>query len=156
MRHHPDVAGEEDPDEKNKSAEKFMRARKAFDSIVEVHDGMSALREDVEADKNLNDMMSDEEFDSWFLNETGHSNPFNFDIDPKTMREVADMTEKMGGGLDRDGGMWHLAKMVTQSVKGGKEGGNILSLEAGEMRDEQGQSVDGVLRRRRRITRGRR
>eukprot|EP00567_Pseudictyota_dubia_P010124 CAMPEP_0197462716 /NCGR_PEP_ID=MMETSP1175-20131217/59883_1 /TAXON_ID=1003142 /ORGANISM="Triceratium dubium, Strain CCMP147" /LENGTH=64 /DNA_ID=CAMNT_0042998297 /DNA_START=15 /DNA_END=205 /DNA_ORIENTATION=- len=64
---------------------------------------MSALREEVELEKELMSQMSDKEFDAWFEHETGHSNPFQFDLDPATMREVADMTEEIGGGLDRDG-----------------------------------------------------
>ena len=45
-------------------------------------------------------------YSAWFLNETGHSNPYSFDLDPQTMREVAEAAETMGGGAERDGGMW--------------------------------------------------
>lgn len=155
MSHHPDVVGEEEPEVKRKSIELFMRSRKAFEDIVEVDDGMSALREEVELEEKLKAQMSDEEFDAWFEHETGHSNLFQFDLDPATMREVADMTDELGGGLDRDGGMWTLAKMVTQSVKCGKEAASILRLEAGELEAGNQQSVDGVLRRRRRRPRRR-
>jgi len=43
------------------------------------------------------------------------------------MREVADMHANMAGshGLDRDGGMWHLASMAANAVKSGKEGGAL-------------------------------
>eukprot|EP00566_Odontella_aurita_P021248 CAMPEP_0113578118 /NCGR_PEP_ID=MMETSP0015_2-20120614/29285_1 /TAXON_ID=2838 /ORGANISM="Odontella" /LENGTH=217 /DNA_ID=CAMNT_0000481851 /DNA_START=317 /DNA_END=970 /DNA_ORIENTATION=+ /assembly_acc=CAM_ASM_000160 len=150
MAHHPDVVGEEDPAVRERSVELFMRSRKAFEAIVEVDDGMSALREEVELEEKLRAKMSDEEFDAWFLHETGHSNPFQFDLDPATMREVAEMTDEIGGGLDRDGGMWQLANMVSQSVKGGKEAASMLRLEAGEVQDVNQDPVDGVLRRRRR------
>jgi len=45
-------------------------------------------------------------FSAWFLHETGKNNPYQFDLDPATIREVADMTEKLGGdfgGGERDG-----------------------------------------------------
>ena len=96
--------------------------------------------------------MTDEEFDAWFCAETGHSNPFQFDLDPATMREVADMTSEIGGGLDRDGGMWTLASMVSRSVESGKDSAaSILRLEAGEIRAGD-EPVDGTLRRRRRAS----
>lgn len=151
MQHHPDVVGELEGDEKQKSVDLFMKSRQAFESIVEVEGGMAALREEIEMEKGLKKQskMSDEEFDAWFLDETGHNNPFSFDIDPATMREVADMTDTIGGGLDRDGGMWTLANMVSRSVKDGKESASVLRLEAGEIREGE-EPVDGVLRRRRR------
>ena len=151
MQHHPDVVGELEGDEKQKSVDLFMKSRQAFESIVEVEGGMAALREEVEMEKGLKkkSKMSDEEFDAWFLDETGHNNPFSFDIDPATMREVADMTDTIGGGLDRDGGMWTLANMVSRSVKDGKESASVLRLEAGEIREGE-EPVDGILRRRRR------
>ena len=150
MSHHPDVVGEEDPDQKRKSIEKFMKVREAFEAVVEIDGGMSALRQDVELENEISSKskMSDEEFDSWFHNETGHKNSFSFDMDPAVMREVADMTDEMGGGLDRDGGMWTLANMVSRSVKGGKEAASVLRLEAGDVRSD-GEQVDGKLRRRR-------
>ena len=151
MQHHPDVVGELEGAEKQNSVDLFMKSRQAFESIVEVEGGMAALREEVELEKGLKKQskMSDEEFDAWFLDETGHNNPFSFDIDPATMREVAEMTDTIGGGLDRDGGMWTLANMVSRSVKDGKESASVLRLEAGEIRADE-EPVDGVLRRRRR------
>ena len=91
---------------------------------------------------------------AWFLNETGHSNPYNFDLDPQTMREVAEAAETMGGGAERDGGMWGLARMIGNTVKDGKnqQNGNVLRLEAGgnigDVEDDL--DIDGTLRRRRR------
>ena len=94
--------------------------------------------------------MSKEEFDAWFLNETGRNNPYQFDLDPATMREVADMTEKLGdyGGGERDGGMWTLARMITRDVNSGKDAASILRLEAGQIKDNP-EPLDGRLRRRR-------
>lgn len=68
------------------------------------------------------------------------------------MREVAEMTDDIGGGLDRDGGMWTLAKMVSNTVKSGKEAGSMLRLEAGKTNKEDDGIAPGQmgkLRRRR-------
>jgi hypothetical protein len=34
-------------------------------------------------------------------------------MDPETMKEVANMTGTIGGGLDQDEGVWALSRMVT-------------------------------------------
>ena len=62
------------------------------------------------------------------------------------------MTEDMSVGLDRDGGMWTLAKMVTSAVKSGGEAGTLLRLDAGDIKDgaNAGGGSSGPLRRRRR------
>ena len=70
------------------------------------------------------------------------------------MREVAEAAETMGGGAERDGGMWGLARMIGNTVKDGKnqQNGNVLRLEAGgnigDVEDDL--DIDGTLRRRRR------
>ncbi len=67
------------------------------------------------------------------------------------MREVAEAAATMGGGAERDGGMWGLARMIGNAVKDGKEKGNILRLEAGEIRRHDDDEEDeGKFRRRRR------
>jgi len=130
------------------SIERFHRAKKAFDELVEVEDGYCALRIEVEAEEELKkNQMTDAEFDKWFLNETGHANPYNFDIDPATAREVAEVTSTMGGGLDRDGGMWTLANMISEGVKGGTK--DVLKLEQGEIKEGL-ESENKSSRRRRR------
>jgi len=71
---------------------------------VECEDtGLCLLRSEVEEDGDGDASMSDEEFDSWFEEETGRANPFSFDLDPAVMREVASMHDDMAGshGLDR-------------------------------------------------------
>ncbi|CAJ1952214.1 unnamed protein product [Cylindrotheca closterium] len=141
MENHPDTHGQEmTEEEKDKMRDVFINARIAFESLVEDTDGTAILIEDAE------DAMDN--FDSWFKNETGLKTPFQLDIDPETMKEVAKMTDEIGGdsGLDRDGGMWALARMVTSTVKSGGDAATLLRLEAG---DDQGRSVDGELRRRR-------
>eukprot|EP00592_Proboscia_alata_P008675 CAMPEP_0194355948 /NCGR_PEP_ID=MMETSP0174-20130528/3790_1 /TAXON_ID=216777 /ORGANISM="Proboscia alata, Strain PI-D3" /LENGTH=154 /DNA_ID=CAMNT_0039125435 /DNA_START=161 /DNA_END=625 /DNA_ORIENTATION=- len=126
MKHHPDTASFDSEEEKKKGVEKFMRIRSAFESIVEAEDGYSEI---VKAEGD------DDDFNNWFYAETGHEapNPFDFQLDPDTLREIAEMREvNHNGGLDR-GGMWHMATMVTQGldISGGL--GKPMKLEAGEM-----------------------
>eukprot|EP00569_Conticribra_weissflogii_P020881 CAMPEP_0171436428 /NCGR_PEP_ID=MMETSP0881-20121228/14234_1 /TAXON_ID=67004 /ORGANISM="Thalassiosira weissflogii, Strain CCMP1336" /LENGTH=121 /DNA_ID=CAMNT_0011957789 /DNA_START=353 /DNA_END=714 /DNA_ORIENTATION=- len=121
MKHHPDTVGNECEETRQKSQQIFMKCRSALEMLVECETtGKALLKTDVEEARQ----MTNEEFDSWFEKETGHSNPFNFDLDPELMREVADMHEEMESshGLDRDGGMWHLASLISSTVKSGKEG----------------------------------
>ena len=167
MKHHPDKAGSDvDEETRDRSREIFVRCRAALESLVECEcTGACLPRSEAErpsgtgggGDGGGGDAMSDEEFDSWFARETGHQNPFQFDLDPATMREVADMHDGMAGshGLDRDGGMWHLASLISSAVKSGKEGGaeSLLRLEAGNPSDaiEAGGKLDR--RRKRRTTR---
>ena len=128
-----------------------MKCRSALESLVECEStGVALLKTEVEEART----MSNEEFDSWFEKETGKQSPFALNIDPATMREVASMHEDMEGshGLDRDGGMWHLASMISSTVKSGKEGKDLLKLEAGRVEEE----AKGRLDNRRRRTRGRR
>ena len=157
MKHHPDTVGNDCEETRQKSQNIFMKCRAALESFVEYDDtGKCILKSDkVEEEKSR---MSNEEFDDWFKEETGHNNPFQFDLDPSVMREVADTMTDMEGshGLDRDGGMWHLASMISSAVKSGKEGAeSVLKLEAGNVRPEDVEAK-GKLERRRKRTRGRR
>lgn len=144
MKNHPDTIASGDntvsDEEREKMRDTFIQARIAFESLAEdPSDGMAIMKED------LDEAMDN--FDSWFKSETGLNTPFQFDMDPATMKEVASMTEKIGGGLDRDGGMWALARMVTASVKSGSGAGTPLRLEAGDVKDRV---ANGSLLRRRR------
>jgi len=100
MANHPDMHIE-GLSEKEQEAmrDKFIEARMAFERLEEdPEDGTAILVEEL-IDRESN-------FDSWFKNETGLKNPFDVNIDPETMKEVAEMTEKLGGmeGMARDGG----------------------------------------------------
>ena len=148
MQHHPDTSGAKSEEEQDKSREIFIKARQAFEALAEDPEtGGICLREE------LDDYVADEEhahMDEWFKEETGFDMPF---MDEETMKEVAAMTESVGGGgmdrgLDRDGGMWELARMVTRTVKGGGDGKNLLKLEAGEIKETE--IKDTKLRARRR------
>eukprot|EP00536_Pseudo-nitzschia_multiseries_P013691 jgi/Psemu1/212485/e_gw1.602.4.1 len=148
MSNHPDTHANnsEGLTEKEKDAmrDRFIEARMAFEMLVEdPEDGTAILVEEKE-DRDSN-------FNSWFRNETGLKNPFDVDIDPETMKEVAEMTEKLGGsqGMDRDGGMWALARMVTSAVKSGGDAASILRLESGDIKGP-GSNPGGSLRRPRR------
>ena len=152
MQNHPDVLNQKLSQESKtyqedmqRAVEAFMKARKAFEALVADDDGKAILK----IEKDAIDQLTDAEFDQWFEKETGFHSP-QFDLDPKTMREVAAATETMGGGLDRDGGMWTLANMVTNSVKKGKEAGSTLRLEAGDIKNIPEENLEGILRRKRR------
>jgi hypothetical protein len=137
MTHHPDRCTDNSPVEQAQHKDAFMAARKAFEQMMEGPDGLVMLK--IESD----DYQDESNMDAWFKHETGYDMPF---MDQATMKEVAKMTEEVGGGLDRDGGMWTLAKMVTNAVNSGGDATSILRLEAGDVRDRQ---IDGLLRRKR-------
>ena len=155
MKHHPDTLGTDCEETQQKSQAIFMKCRKALEALEECPDtGLAILKTEAELKRS----MSNEEFDEWFEEETGLPS-FQFDLDPKVMREVADMHEDMAGshGLDRDGGMWHLASMISSAVKTGKGEGaeSVLKLEAGAIRDEETVAVGTLSRRRKRTVRRR-
>jgi len=142
MSNHPDMVSSSDEDNSTVEEKKatFIRARIAFEQLAEdPMDGLAIMKDDLE------DAM--ENFDSWFQSETGLETPFQFDLDPQTMKEVAAMTDEIGGGLDRDGGMWALARMVTASVKAGSDAATVLRLEAGDVNSNKTGFTNGSLRR---------
>jgi DnaJ-class molecular chaperone len=146
MTNHPDTHAEDlTEEEREKMRDIFIEARIAFELLTEDDDGTAILLSEKEEEDKM------ENFDSWFKHETGFSTPFQFDIDPETMKEVAKMTEAIGGdsGLDRDGGMWALARMVTSAVKTGGDAAAILRLEAGNDKDRHSGASGSELRRRR-------
>lgn len=100
MANHPDMQPEGISEKEQEAMrDKFIEARMAFERLEEdPEDGTAILVEEL-IDRESN-------FDSWFKNETGLKNPFDVNIDPETMKEVAEMTEKLGGmeGMARDGG----------------------------------------------------
>jgi len=144
MNNHPDMHTEGLSDtEKETMRDKFIEARMAFKRLAEDPDDGKAILEEEAIDRENN-------FASWFHNETGLKNPFDVDIDEETMKEVAEMTEKLGGkqGMDRDGGMWALARMVTSAVRAGGDAASILRLESGDTKQRPGTSPDGSSLRR--------
>jgi len=157
MNHHPDMldntnqnenendngqekGGDGSSKKKEDSVATFMGAREALDALVkDPTTGLAALRVDVEAANNKNEeeeRMTDAQFDAWFRSETGHDMPFGMDsMDPATMMEVAEMNDSVGHGLDRDGGMWQLASLISANVKSKKDGSSpqdLLRLDAGD------------------------
>ena len=136
MKHHPDTARATTDLDLEEHKRIFMEARTAFELLMEAPDGSAMLRQD-------SDQWQEDDFSAWFQEETGHDMPY---MDAQTMKEVAEMTETVGGGLDRDGGMWTLARMVTDSVRNGGDGRDMLRLEAGEIRSRE---INGILRRKR-------
>jgi hypothetical protein len=139
MEHHPDTANVKADEDRNRLRDVFITARLAFEKLIETPDGFIMLKEDASQLGN---------FDDWFKKETGMRNPFDVDLDPQTMKEVAEMTEECGGGLDRDGGMWQLAKSITAIHNSGGNADSVFRLEAGEI-SYRHRTIDGELRRRR-------
>ena len=155
MTTHPDVimgsfVGSEEEVEREKArAEKnFVQARLAFERIRPLECGKAVL---VDGDGGLDQVVSDEavdKFDDWFYSETGKQPIGSFQLDRETVMEVAKMEGEVQHGLDRDGGMWHLAGMIANSVKeGGKDAGaaSVLKLTMGD-----GEEDTGPTKRRRR------
>jgi hypothetical protein len=147
MAHHPDTTEAETQEEIDAHRDIFIRAREAFEMIVPGPNGAAILRSESPEHADEEDAAAAAfDMDAWFQSETGLAMPF---MDLQTMKEVAKMTETVGHGLDRDGGMWLLAEMVSDNVKkGGGDGMSLLRLEAGDVAHKR--HVDGVLRRRRR------
>ena len=138
MKHHPDTTNAESDEERDEHRQVFVAARMAFEDIVEGPDGMAIMRSESD------EAWDDEELNEWFHQESGgHDMPF---MDVKTRKEVSRVMEEIGGGLDRDGGMWTLARMVANDVKQGGDAASILRLEAGNIRSRE---INGVLRRKR-------
>lgn len=138
MKHHPDTTSAGTAAEREANKDAFVAARKAFEAIAAGPDGLAILKSESA------DYVEEADLDQWFKNETGYDMPF---MDAATMKEVAEMTESVGGGLDRDGGMWTLARMVADTVRSGGDSRSLLQLEAGSVRDGR---IDGILRRKRR------
>jgi hypothetical protein len=89
---------------------------------------------------------SDEEFNAWYHEETGHSD-LMFRMDMKTRREVIDVVnEQAQGGLDR-GGMWEMARKMAEEERFLKENKNKIERKVGL---EQQSASNSSLQRRRR------
>lgn len=88
----------------------FVKLRQAFEAIRENSDGSARLAQDSEASS-----WSDESFQAWFCNETGHGDVM-FQMDFKTRKEVAEAASQAQGGLDK-GGMWEMARAMAEQQK---------------------------------------
>lgn len=159
MANHPDTHGSRadlTDAERGEMRDAFIAARHAFEALAEdPSDGTAVRVRDLVVDGDPA-RAREENFDSWFRGETGWNSPFQLDMDPETMKEVAKMTETIGagesGGLDRDGGMWALARMISSAVKSGGDAATLLRLEGGDPDGKAGgrnRSMNGELRRRR-------
>eukprot|EP00934_Nitzschia_sp_Nitz4_P001280 Nitzschia sp. Nitz4//scaffold322_size40381//18114//18731//NITZ4_007562-RA/size40381-processed-gene-0.22-mRNA-1//-1//CDS//3329547833//1280//frame0 len=104
LKHHPDLSGDEEGD-----VEMFIRIRQAFEQIRETDCGGAAV-------SGEESYMSDQEFEVWFHEETGHQDVL-FRMDITTRREVIDIANSQSqGGLDR-GGMWEMARSMAEQQK---------------------------------------
>ena len=148
---HPDVVhrkqstedgGEDDAKERKRLVADFVKLRQAFETIRENSDGSARLTGDSEASS-----WSDESFQAWFHNETGHSDVM-FTMDLQTRKEVAEVASLSQGGLDK-GGMWEMARSMADQQR---NIGNLKQKHFGNQtqRVEAGDSDEGNNRRRRR------
>ena len=147
LKYHPDhvaTKGDEPSEQaKNKMADDFIRLRKAFESLKETMDGDIAQIEEGESS------WTDEEFNAWYYEETGHSD-LMFRMDMKTRREVIDVVknEQAQGGLDR-GGIWEMARRMAEEEAILKENKNKIKRTVG-LNDGGKSSANSGLQRRRR------
>jgi phage shock protein A len=133
LQHHPDLAGknstsrgknESDADDRltdttttttsRNDTDNFIRFRQAFEAVKENSDGSASLRSSSSrSSRDNNNIWTDEEFQAWFYEETGHSDVM-FRMDLKTRKEVIDVAESQSqGGLDK-GGMWEMARSMAE------------------------------------------
>lgn len=148
LKHHPDHAATKEGDEpseqaKSKMADDFIRLRKAFESLKETMDGDIAQVEEGESS------WTDEEFNAWYYEETGHSD-LMFRMDMKTRREVIDVVKnaQAQGGLDR-GGIWEMARRMAEEEEILKENKNKIKRTVGLNDGGKSPANSGLQRRRR-------
>ncbi len=105
LQHHPDLSSN------GGDASEFVRFRRAFEMIRETKEGHARLVEPKEESE-----WSDQEFQAWFYEETGHQDVM-FRMDIATRKEVVDIANSQSqGGLDR-GGMWEMARSMAEQEK---------------------------------------
>ncbi|KAL3919908.1 MAG: hypothetical protein SGARI_007082, partial [Bacillariaceae sp.] len=108
LEHHPDKA--KGSDAKQQNQEYFVKFRQAFEALRQGQDG-SVVREEWGNDACT--WTSDEEFNAWFYEETGHSD-IMFQMDMTKRKQVIDVVNNQAqGGLDR-GGMWEMARKMAE------------------------------------------
>ena len=161
LKHHPDSNSNSNTDEDETNCvesvesqtKKFIKIKNAFDQIRASPNGIAILNEEEEPE------MSSEEYESWFYSETGkHMNNIGeLNLSKETIQEVSDMISKSADShigdegyegameLDRSGGIWAMAKMISQDAND-----NASSIMGGVMRLEEGDSSKSPLKNRRR------
>lgn len=147
LKHHPDHAAtnDEEPSDqaKRNKADDFIRLRKAFESLKETMDGDISQVDEGESS------WTDEEFNAWYYEETGHSD-LMFRMDMKTRREVIDVVKnaQAQGGLDR-GGIWEMARRMAEEEEILKENKNKIKRTVGLNDGGKSLANSGLQRRRR-------
>jgi hypothetical protein len=142
LKYHPDHATKRECGDEGNSTrtDDFIRFRQAFESLKEDMNGNVTQVDEGES------TWSDEEFNAWYHEETGHSD-LMFRMDMKTRREVIDVVnEQAQGGLDR-GGMWEMARKMAEEERFLKENKNKIERKVGL---EQQSASNSSLQRRRR------
>ena len=128
----------------------FIKIKNAFDQIRESPNGTAILN-----DQEDEPVMSNEEYESWFYSETGkHMNNIGeLNSSKETIKEVSEMISKSADmnvdegamELDRSGGIWAMAKMISQDAND-----NAASIMGGVLRLEEGETKSPLKNRRRR------
>lgn len=140
LKHHPDNKDDD-------CTKMFLKIKNAFDQIRESN-GIAILHEDDDDDEGK---MSNDEYESWFHSETGkHANVGELNLSKETIKEVTDMISKSSeitgaGELDRSGGIWAMAKMISQDAND-----NVASIMGGVLKLEEGDTTKSSLKNRRR------
>lgn len=139
LKHHPDLSSSS---EEGDSTE-FVRVRQAFEMIRETEDGSARLSCEGEGTG-----WSDEEFQAWFHEETGHQDVL-FRMDIATRKEVIDIANSQSqGGLDR-GGMWEMARSMAEQQESLRKKKGDFKGTIGIASDEQEKPAASPRRRRR-------
>jgi DnaJ-class molecular chaperone len=137
LKHHPDLS-----DEQGDSTE-FVRVRQAFEMIRETEDGRAKL-----SSAGDGSGWSDEEFQAWFFEETGHQDLL-FRMDRATRKEVVEVANSQSqGGLDR-GGMWEMARSMAEQEESLRKKKGDFRGTIGIDSDEKGKPAASPRRRRR-------
>ena len=138
MRTHPDMVVTSATD-KQTAEIRFVEIRAAFERIKPTENGQARVIDDFDrfhkkSGDNSN-VATDEadDFDSWFYSETGSQPLTQIYLDHKAKREVRDFLKAnpTPGGIDR-GGMWHLARMVSEYSNDNSNREHVYRVESGK------------------------
>ena len=132
METHPDVVSEVTKENKEQMMKNFIKIRGAFEMIKPLDNGNTTIA------KNLTTSQSSSavDFNEWFYAETGKNAPkANNYLDHKQIHELKQFLRKNPGpsGLDR-GGMWQLARMVSEYSSDKDERSDPRQIESREIR----------------------
>lgn len=127
MKYHPDRS-----DNKTKDSAAFVRARHAFEQIMDDHKNGRTKSNDQSWQDTSTKWNSDDEFNDWFHRETtGH---VSFSMCEKTRQEVIQVYKTLSHGGRDKGGYWDMARQIAEreNVPGVRRTGANALLESGK------------------------